>query len=231
MTRPRRSTRPPAASARTRATTSSPGLLVSNGDPGTDGILGAKNPNARRREVALVLHPAARRQHDVGSALQREGPRTRRRLTRRRVEARRSCRRRRPGGTVVWCQSTIRPSRTRKSAAARLPGRRSDGPAAPRGGRRRARRVLPLRRDGDDPPAAGQRCVPLHGVGMVARHELAVLDRLCAPSAKARRPPRCRCGRARRSSARDRLGRAASWPPQAVRATQRSERSRRASPR
>ena len=40
----RRSTPPTAASARTTATTRSPASYVSDGDPGTDGILGAKSP-------------------------------------------------------------------------------------------------------------------------------------------------------------------------------------------
>ncbi len=43
------------------------GAVVSNGDPSAQGILGARVPEPGTPAVALVLHPAARGQRDLGS--------------------------------------------------------------------------------------------------------------------------------------------------------------------
>ena len=64
-TRRRRSTPPTAASARTRATTRSPASTSPTATRAPDGILGAKVAEPRPRRLALVLHPAARRQPDL----------------------------------------------------------------------------------------------------------------------------------------------------------------------
>ena len=65
-TRRRRSTPPTAASARTRATTRSPACTSPTATPAPAASSAPRSPIFSGRQVALVLHPAARRQHHLG---------------------------------------------------------------------------------------------------------------------------------------------------------------------
>ena len=82
VTRPRRWTPRTAASARTRATTRSPASTSPTATRARTASSARSRRASSRAEVALVLHPAARRQLHVGGDARRREPR-RRRLARR----------------------------------------------------------------------------------------------------------------------------------------------------